>query len=320
MKRALLDSADMRKLLHHHRLVIGVPIFNEVRHLADCLESIRSQSDRDFLVILSDNASTDGCIDICESAVKSDSRFILVRHQSNRGSVANFNYLRRASSSPFFAWVGAHDVLGADYVSAHLRALHCDARAAVSFSPFSWIDKRSMRVSNSCPVGLGDIRGPGWWRYLWSLTSGDVSAIHGVFRRSMMPSFDLEPCTGTDHVFLSDTLRHGYAIATKGRHYFRRDLARADDGGYMERVTGVSGITRDRADIVQAHQRLIGTFGLGRWSSSALACIALALLKAQWVARPVPLWYRLGPLNVWRAIKVRHRLAHAISDWFSARV
>lgn len=319
MKRDLFDSADMRQCFAHSRLVIGVPIYNEARHLVECLESIRGQSDPDFLVILSDNSSTDASIKICDSVVKADSRFVLVRHLNNRGSVANLNYLRRVSSSPYFAWVGAHDVLGAEYVSSHLRTLHGDDRAAVSFSPFSWIDEHSRRLPDSCPVGLGDIRGPGWWRYLWSLTSGDVSAIHGVFRRSMMPSSNMEPCTGTDHVFLSDTLRHGYAIATKERHYLRRDLARADDSKYLERITGVagrSGLARDPAEIIRAHRRLIGTFSLGPRSSMVLAGVAVALLRAQWVARPVPLWYRLGPINVWRALKFRHRLFRAISDQF----
>ncbi len=319
MKPDPVDSSNEAIEVFHPRLVIGIPIYNEARYLAECLESVRLQSDPDFRVLLADNASSDGSVAVCEAMARRDKRFKLVKHPVNRGAVANFNFLRRASGSPYFAWVGAHDVLGVDYVFTHTRALECHLGAAVSFSYFAWIDEFADRLPDSAPVGLGDIRGPGWWRYLWSLTSGDVSAIHGVFRRSCLPSVDFESIAGCDHVILSGALNHGWALASLRRHYLRRDMRRLDRPDYMERLTGAPSATKDPVALLGAHSRLIDSFALDSMSHDALTRAADALLRAAWITHPTPLWYRLGVYNVWQGRRARYRISSALRACLEAR-
>ncbi|MEL6286642.1 MAG: glycosyltransferase, partial [Pseudomonadota bacterium] len=55
-------------------VTIGLPVYNGEAYLTEALESLVSQSFADIEFIISDNASTDGTRDICESFTRKDSR------------------------------------------------------------------------------------------------------------------------------------------------------------------------------------------------------------------------------------------------------
>lgn len=61
-----------------------VAIYNVEKYLQCCLQSIASQTYKDFEVILMDDGSTDGSSKICDSFSKNDNRFHVI-HQVNQG-------------------------------------------------------------------------------------------------------------------------------------------------------------------------------------------------------------------------------------------
>lgn len=63
-----------------------VPIYNTIKYLKECLDSIVSQTYEDFQIILVDDGSTDGCEQICDEYANKDKR-ITVIHQQNSGIV-----------------------------------------------------------------------------------------------------------------------------------------------------------------------------------------------------------------------------------------
>jgi len=67
-------------------LSVIVPIFNVEEYLAECIESIISQSYRNLEIILVDDGSNDCSGKICDEYAKVDDR-IKVIHQSNRGLI-----------------------------------------------------------------------------------------------------------------------------------------------------------------------------------------------------------------------------------------
>lgn len=63
---------------------IIVPIYNVEKYLPKCLESILTQTFRDFELILVDDGSPDCCPAICDEYAARDKRVVVI-HQTNAG-------------------------------------------------------------------------------------------------------------------------------------------------------------------------------------------------------------------------------------------
>jgi len=82
-----------------------VPVYNVEKHLRRCIDSILTQTFRDFECILIDDGSPDNCPVICDEYAVKDSRIIVI-HQENAGvSVARNAGLLIASGE----WIGFVD-------------------------------------------------------------------------------------------------------------------------------------------------------------------------------------------------------------------
>lgn len=66
------------------KISIIVPVYNASHYLCECIESILSQSFKDFELILINDGSTDDSLDICKKYERSDDRIIVV-NQANSG-------------------------------------------------------------------------------------------------------------------------------------------------------------------------------------------------------------------------------------------
>ena len=67
-------------------LSIIVPIYNDEKYLAECVQSILGQTFCDYEIILVDDGSTDGSAKICDEFARQYD-FISVIHGENRGVV-----------------------------------------------------------------------------------------------------------------------------------------------------------------------------------------------------------------------------------------
>ena len=64
------------------KVSVIVPIYNMERVLRRCLDSLVSQTEHDFEVILVDDGSTDNSADICEEYAGRDDRLRIVRKKN----------------------------------------------------------------------------------------------------------------------------------------------------------------------------------------------------------------------------------------------
>jgi glycosyltransferase involved in cell wall biosynthesis len=102
-------------------LTVGVPVFNGQRFLGETLDSLLAQTSDDFVVVISDNGSTDATPDICEQYERQSDKVEFHRHPENRGAAWNFNYLIEVARTPFFKWSGSDDICDPEYVERCLR-------------------------------------------------------------------------------------------------------------------------------------------------------------------------------------------------------
>lgn len=92
-----------------------IPVYNVVRFLSECLDSVLSQTYDDFEVILVDDGSTDGSEVICDNYAMMDKR-VRVIHIPNSGvSVARNTGIKEVSGD-WITFVDSDDWIGPNYL------------------------------------------------------------------------------------------------------------------------------------------------------------------------------------------------------------
>jgi glycosyltransferase involved in cell wall biosynthesis len=125
---------------------IGLPVYNGERFLAGCLDSLLAQTYSDLEVVISDNASTDGTLAICERYAALDPRIRIFRSNENRGGAWNHNRVRELSGGEYFKWCGADDVIAPRFVEACVAALELEPAAVLAFPLSVVIDDHSQEL------------------------------------------------------------------------------------------------------------------------------------------------------------------------------
>lgn len=112
----------------------GLPVRNGAKYVAQAVESVLDQTVADLELVITDNASTDGTSEICQSFAKRDSRVRHLRNDEDIGRVANFCRAFRVSVAPHFKWLGVDDNLLPEYAEELIAALRRNDDAVLAFS------------------------------------------------------------------------------------------------------------------------------------------------------------------------------------------
>ncbi|SEA45206.1 Glycosyltransferase involved in cell wall bisynthesis [Desulfuromusa kysingii] len=108
---------------HIPRVSIGLPVYNGERYLEETLNSVLRQTYTDFVVYISDNASTDKTEEICRQFVDQDSRIVYERHPKNIGAAGNYERSFLPAKSEFFRWQNADDPIEPTLIEKCLKVL-----------------------------------------------------------------------------------------------------------------------------------------------------------------------------------------------------
>lgn len=109
---------------------IIVPVYNAEKTLRRCLESIRSQTYREYEVLMIENGSTDASDVICSEYASVDTRFILHTCETNCGPSGARNIGLEHTRGEFIAFVDSDDFVEPDYLAVLLQGF---AQADVVF-------------------------------------------------------------------------------------------------------------------------------------------------------------------------------------------
>lgn len=93
-----------------------VPVYNQSRYLARCIDSILNQSYDDFELLLINDGSIDDSGTICEKYKLQDKR-VKVYHQTNKGVSAARNHGLRVASGEWITFVDSDDYIKSHYLS-----------------------------------------------------------------------------------------------------------------------------------------------------------------------------------------------------------
>lgn len=99
------------------KISVVVPVYNTVKYLQRCVDSILNQTFKEFEVLLIDDGSSDGSERLCDKLASTDKR-IRVIHQSNSGvSVARNNGIESAAGE-YLLFVDSDDYLERDMIKS----------------------------------------------------------------------------------------------------------------------------------------------------------------------------------------------------------
>ena len=83
-------------------ITIGFPVRNGEKFLQKRLESILSQTEKRFILIISDNSSTDATEKICKDFSLQDDRIQYHRQEQDIGIAPNFKYVLEQAKTKYF--------------------------------------------------------------------------------------------------------------------------------------------------------------------------------------------------------------------------
>jgi glycosyltransferase involved in cell wall biosynthesis len=206
------------------RVSIALTVYNGERYLAAALESLLGQRFKDFEVIISDNASTDGTQAICLHFAAKDDRIRYVRNRVNVGLAGNFNQAFRLSSGEFFKWAAYDDICGPHLLSRCVEVLDHDPGVVLAYPRVAMIDEdgeitkkndSGPDMSSSDPaVRLSTLmRNPFWGTSMFGVIRSSVLARTGLMRSN----------AACDHVLLAELCLHGRFVEVPEYDFFNRD-------------------------------------------------------------------------------------------------
>jgi len=105
------------------KLTIGLPTYNCENIIGNKIEELLKQSFKDYVLIISDNNSTDNTGKICESMSKKDNRIVFFQQDENKGSFWNFNFLLQKAQTNYFVMTTPDDILSKNFLESNINIL-----------------------------------------------------------------------------------------------------------------------------------------------------------------------------------------------------
>ena len=194
------------------KVSVIIPVYNAEKTVYRSLESLRKQTYKNIEVIVLDDGSTDGSLDICRHFASEDDRFKIISlvHTGNVAAVRNRGL--EMYTGEYLMFADADDLVSTNYIERLYEVLnYTDCNIAVcvahdstdySIDEYEWIVKSSPEL---IPIEKYDFT-KGWsHRVVWGAIF-KRSAVYGLI-------FDEKYHSSTDTLFMAEMLKREKAVA-----------------------------------------------------------------------------------------------------------
>jgi glycosyltransferase involved in cell wall biosynthesis len=131
------------------KVSVLMPTFNVAPYVGTALNSILEQTYRNHELLIQDDGSTDGTLDVVRTLAQSDNRVrVLAPFPANRGVIAARNALLEAAQGDFIAWMDSDDVSMPQRLQSQVEFLDRNPEFAAVGTAIQWID------ANATPLGV----------------------------------------------------------------------------------------------------------------------------------------------------------------------
>jgi len=172
-------------------LTVGFPIYNGEKFLKRRLDNILTQSYNNFLIIISDNASTDKTEQICKEYQKIDPRITYVKQTKNLGGINNFLWLINNSNTEYFVWAAADDIWSPDFLENNIKNLQNNGDNVGSIGYVYYFDDERFSVdtfdkNNYTKQHVRSTDGTYEQRLQKYVNFNQTSALYSIFRTNIL--------------------------------------------------------------------------------------------------------------------------------------
>jgi glycosyltransferase involved in cell wall biosynthesis len=230
---------------------VGLAVRNDPDRVRRCIESVLAQDVDGLELVISDNASDDGTVEVLHEYAGADARVRVKANAVNIGSHENMNSVLLSARGTLFRWISADDWLEPGALSAAAEALERRPDAIGATSGFTLhttgMAPRHERYTGEFPDSADAARR--FERMLWFFHAGEAKydPSYGMYRRErLMRSDRLRPDERTDWLLCAELALMGpivhvdrrlanrsWSLPTPGeRASFRRRL----DPAHGERI------------------------------------------------------------------------------------
>lgn len=230
------------------KITIGVPVYNGAAGLAAALESILSQSFRNFEMIISDNGSTDATATIAEEYVVKDKRIRYIRQPINLGAMANFRFVLEQACTPYFMWAAADDIRSPDFLHENFSYLEAHPECVASTSPNTFGSFGHEKPVVFGLYGSAEERFQQFFKHCW--------LSHGIFY-SLMRTNVIQACDLVGQSFIAVDWGIDLFLASKGNvHRTEKSLALFGANGISSRANAYAAFRNQPIERVLPFYRL----------------------------------------------------------------
>lgn len=120
---------------------IGMPVYNCEKYISESIQSVLSQTFKNFELIISDNASSDRTEEICREFASQDSRIRYYQNDHNIGLGPNHNRAFELARGKYFKWFHGDDLLAPEYLEKCVSVLESDPSIILCYTREIEIDE-----------------------------------------------------------------------------------------------------------------------------------------------------------------------------------
>ena len=232
------------------KVFIGMPAYNGERFIKEAIDSLRGQSYVDWVMLISDDASTDKTRAICEEYAKKDQRITYYRQEKNIGMFPNFKFVLDSARGDYFMWASHDDLWEKDFLKVCVENIK-NKKVDVATTVVADIDSygRNLRELTELTKFSGKPSIKQVARYvLQPEILGKCNLMYSVFRTSVIKKvLEIYPQRkewGSDYHFSLTIISH-FSVYIDKRILFRKrlggfsspDSTKNDDPDTVRRVT-----------------------------------------------------------------------------------
>lgn len=212
-------------------ITVGMPVYNAGDRLRRAIDAMLAQTETNFELIISDNASTDEITrTITEEYARRDQRIRLTRQPFNQGIVENFLWVAREAKGKYFLWA-AHDDLWSDNYLAALSGRLEEAPQAILATAATRVEQTAADSNIICKqftvpaAPNGDM-----WQTLDLFLKENICVwMYGMFRTSWLqpaaPDLaDYAVLSGGDRLWLFGLILDGPVVGDPAATFYYSDV------------------------------------------------------------------------------------------------
>ena len=212
-------------------VVLGMTLYNNATHLPEAIESLLVQTDRDFALVLLDDASSDATESVARAYAARDPRITYHRHDSRQAMIATWREVveiaaRTHPSATYFAWVSDHDRWHPRWLERLRAELDRDPDAVLAYPITRRIGPTGVELDKGPRLfdtaGCDGLRGR--WRHMCHAAVGAGDMVYGLMRLSALTKAGIfRRVLRPDRLLIAELMLYGGVRQVPEALWFRRE-------------------------------------------------------------------------------------------------